>query len=266
MAFAELMGRIPHDGGAVDILGDLPAEGLVQQVVLGGGGKVFVAADDMGDAHGVVVHHVGKVVGGHAVAFNQDLIIKGAAVHGHVAVHLVVEGNGAFGGDLLPDDVGHAGGQLGFHLFLGKVAAMAVVAGRHAGSFLHLAHLLQPLLIAEAVVGVPAFHQLQGIFLEHIHPLALDIGADGSADIGTLIPDKAGFFQRFIDDLDGAFYLTLLVGVLNPQQKTAVVAFGDKIGEQRGTQVADVHIAGGAGGKPGTNMIELEHNSSSFMI
>ena len=68
VALGELVGGIPHDGCAVDILGDLPAEGLIQQVVLGGGGKIFVAADDVGDAHGVVVHHVGKVVGGQSIA------------------------------------------------------------------------------------------------------------------------------------------------------------------------------------------------------
>ena len=266
VALGELVGGIPHDGCAVDILGDLPAEGLIQQVVLGGGGKIFVAADDVGDAHGVVVHHVGKVVGGHPVPLDEDLIIQRAAIDGHIAVHLIVEGHGPLGRHLLPDDIGNSRRQLFGYFLLGKVAAVAVIAGRNAGGLLHLAHLLQPLLIAEAVVGVAAFHQLFGVCLKHIHPLALDIGAHGSADIGTLIPQKAGLLQRLVDDLHGALYLTLLVGVLYPQQKTAVIAFGHQIGKQRSAEIAHVHIAGGAGRKTGAYMVKLEHNASSFIL
>ena len=67
MALGHLVVLIPHDGGAVDIGGDVPAEGLIQEVILGGGGEVFAAPDHMGDAHEVVVHHIGEVIGGQAV-------------------------------------------------------------------------------------------------------------------------------------------------------------------------------------------------------
>ena len=143
---------------------------------------------------------------------------------------------------------------------------MTVIAGRHAGSLLHLAHLVQTLLIAEAVVGVAAFHQLLGVFLKHTHTLALDIGSHGTADIGTLVPLQSGLLQGLIDDLHGAFYLALLVGILNAQQEAAVIALCHQIGKQRGAQVTHMHVAGGAGGKAGAYMIELEHNASSFVF
>src|SRR5699024_7336502 len=73
VALGQFVLRVLHDGRAVDVGRDLPAEGLIQQVVLGGGGQVFAAADDVGDAHQVIVHHVGKVVGGHAVGLDEDL-------------------------------------------------------------------------------------------------------------------------------------------------------------------------------------------------
>ena len=57
-------------------VGHLPAEGLVEQVVLRGGGEVLAAADDVGDAHEVIVHNVGKVIGRQAVGLQQDLVLQ----------------------------------------------------------------------------------------------------------------------------------------------------------------------------------------------
>src|SRR5699024_7879764 len=71
-----------HHGGAVHVGGNLPAEGLVQQVVLGGRGEVLRATHHVGDAHEVVVHHVGEVIGGQAVPFQQHLVVQGVVVHG----------------------------------------------------------------------------------------------------------------------------------------------------------------------------------------
>ena len=68
VAFTHLMLRVAHDGGAVHVGRHLPAEALVEEVVLRGGGEIFAAAHDMGDAHEVVVDDVGKVVGRQTVA------------------------------------------------------------------------------------------------------------------------------------------------------------------------------------------------------
>ena len=75
MALGHLVLGVPHDGGAVDVGGYLPAEGLVEQVVLGSGGQVLAAPDHMGDAHQVVVHYVCEVVGWITIRFDQNHIV-----------------------------------------------------------------------------------------------------------------------------------------------------------------------------------------------
>jgi hypothetical protein len=108
----ELVRLVFHHRRAVDIEGNLPAEGLVEQVVFGRRGQVFSTPDHMGDAHQMVVHHVGEVVGGHAVGLDQHLIVQGGVFHRDIAENLVVEGGAAAVGDALPDYIGYAGGKL----------------------------------------------------------------------------------------------------------------------------------------------------------
>ena len=73
----------------------------------------------MGDAHGVVVHHVGKIVGGHTVRLDQDLIVQCGVFHGNIAEYLIMEGGGALLRHLLADDIGHAGVQFRLNLLRG---------------------------------------------------------------------------------------------------------------------------------------------------
>ena len=175
-----------------------------------------------------------------------------------------MEGGGALGGAFLPDDVGDAGVQLLLDLLGGQVAAVAVVLGGHAGSLLDFVKLLQAVLVAEAIVGVAAFHQLQGVFLEHAHALALDVGAHGAADVGAFVPDQAGLFQGVVDDVHRALDVAGLVGVLDAEDEGAVIFLGDKVGVQRSAQVSDVHIAGGAGREPGADFFEIHFRNPSI--
>ena len=160
-----------------------------------------------------------------------------------------MEGDGALLGHLLTDNIRDAGSKLLLNLLGGQVAAVAIIAGRHAGSLLNGADLLQPVLVAEAVVGCALFHQLQRVVLEHSHALALDIGTDRTADVRPLIPDQAGFLQGVVDDIHRTLDIPLLVGILNAQDELAAVAARPEIGIQRGAQVAQMHIAGRAGRK-----------------
>ena len=79
----------------------------------------------MGDAHEVVVHHICKVVGGHAVGLDEDLVVHLAVVHLDVAVHHIVEAGHALAGDFLADNIGFPGSKTLFHFLLGQVAAAA---------------------------------------------------------------------------------------------------------------------------------------------
>ena len=60
--------------------------------------------------------------------------------------------------------------------------------------------------------------------------------------------------QSAVNDLCGALHLTGLVGVLNAQDKCALVVPGDEPGVQGGAQIAHVHIAGGRGGESGADL------------
>ena len=89
---------------------------------------------------------------------------------------------------------------------------------------------LQPLPGAEAVIRFAFVNQAAGILAVDCAALALDIGADGAADIRPLIVGQAGDAQRVIDDLHRLGDVALLVGVLNAQDKVAAVMLGDQIG------------------------------------
>jgi len=50
-----------------------PAKILVQQLVLGRRVNPLLATNDMGNAHQMIVHHIGEVIGGHAIRLQQYL-------------------------------------------------------------------------------------------------------------------------------------------------------------------------------------------------
>ena len=180
-----------------------------------------------------------------------------------MTVHGIVKAGHALPGHFLADDVGGAGVQQALHLFGRQVTAVAVVpGGTSALGQLVLAHFLQPLRGAEAVVCLAGLHQLFGVLLEHPHPLRLHIGADRAADVGAFVPQKAGLAQGVVDDVHRTLHLAHLVGILNAQNEGAALALGFQVGVQCGTQVAHVHIARGAGGKTGTN----SHDDSSLSL
>ena len=58
-----------HNGTDVGVFRRLEAQQTEQLKVLGHGGNPLVAPDDVGGAHEMIVHGVGKVIGRDAVAF-----------------------------------------------------------------------------------------------------------------------------------------------------------------------------------------------------
>ena len=253
VALRQLVLRVLHDGRAMDVDGLLPAERIVQQVVLRRRGQILAAADDMGNAHQVVVHDVRKVVGRHTVGLDQNLVVQLPDIDLDMTVDNIVKARHAALGDLLADDIGLARGQLGGNFLGGQVAAVAVVVGHFARSALGLVHFVQALLGAEAVVGLARLDKLLGVLLEHTHALALHVGADGTAHVGALVPGQAGSLERAVDDVGSALDQATLVGILNAQDEGAAVMAGLQIGVQCGAQVADVHIARGRRRKTGAD-------------
>ena len=209
----------------------------------------------MGNAHQVVVHHVCKVVGGHSVGLDEDLVVHLTVVHLDVAVHHIVKAGHALAGDLLADDVRLTGGQTFFHLFLRQVTAAAVVVGHLALGTLLGVQGFQALFGAEAVICLAFCHQLLGILLEHPHALALHIGAYRAADVRAFVPEQAGLPQGVVDHVHGALHIAALVGVLNAQDEGAILVLCHQVGIQRGAQVANVHIPRRRRGKSGADFV-----------
>ena len=248
MALGHLVLGVPHDGRAVHIGGDVPAKALIEQVILGGRGQILAAADHVGNAHQVVVDDVGEVIGGQAVTLDKHLVVQGLVLHGDVAEDGIVEGGGALVGDFLADDIGLARIHPGLSFLQAQRAARILTTVKLAGVLLALG------LLAEAVVGVALLHQQLGILSISVPALGLDIGSHRAAHIGTLVVVQVALGQSLVDKLSSALYLPGLVGVLNAQDKGAAGIAGDEPGVQGGTQIADVHIARGRGGKTGTDL------------
>ena len=167
----------------MDIGGNLPAKGLIQQIVLGCRSQVLAAPDHMGDMHQVVVDDVGEVVGGISVRLEQHLILNFLILNGDGAEHCVLKSGGASKGHLLPNHVRRAGIQQTLDLLLGQIPAMAVIAANP----LFIVKGLQPLLAAEAVIGLAIPNQLLRIGLVEVLALALDIGSIFAAHIRTFV-------------------------------------------------------------------------------
>src|SRR5580698_2717238 len=118
---------------------NLPAEGFVEQDVLGRGGDPLFGAYDIGDAHEMVIDYVGEVVGGEAVRLHQYLIVDVAVLEGDVAAKLITEGGGVAGRHLHADDVWAAFGEVLVDLCLRKLAVGSVVARGEFGGDLAFA-------------------------------------------------------------------------------------------------------------------------------
>ena len=69
----------------------LPAERVVDLSLARGIGEVIVAADDVGDAHVVVVDHDGQHVGRRAVGAQQHEVVEVLVLPDDAALHLVLD-------------------------------------------------------------------------------------------------------------------------------------------------------------------------------
>ena len=205
----------------------------------------------MGDAHEVIIHNIGKVIGRQAVGLQQDLVLHLFILHGDIAKGDIVERRRAGAGDLLADDVGRTARQLFLDLRRAQLGAAAGMLG-DGGAALGGSAVVT--FLAEAVVRAAFFDEKLCVFAEEVLPLGLDIGADGAADIGAFVVIQAALGHGVVDDVDRAFDQAALVRILNAQDKFAAGPAGDEPGIQGRAKIADMHIAGGAGRKPGADL------------
>ena len=110
---------------------------LVDDGLARGVGEVVVAADDVGDAHVVIVDDDGMHVGRRAVRTQDDEIVEILVREAHIALHAVVHDRLALGRRLDADHRLDAGRRLGWV----AVAPAPVIARRPALGAGLLAHL-----------------------------------------------------------------------------------------------------------------------------
>ena len=249
MTLGQLMVCVTHNGGQVYINGRLPSECFIKQIILGCGGKIFTAADNMGDVHQVVIHNIGEVIGREAVCLHQNLVIQLRIIHGDITINHVMEGGCAAFGHFLANNEGFACGKLCLYLLRGQMQAMAVIFCEGNALCIGFLQAFQSFLGAEAVIRFALFHQLLCIIHIQTHAFALHIGAVFAADIGAFIMLKPCHFHGFINDIQRALHQTALIGILNTQDEFPTLRFCDEVFIKRSTQVADMHIARRGRGK-----------------
>ncbi len=106
----------------------------------------------------------------------------------------------------------------------------------------------KPFLVTEAIISLALLNQLFRIFQidTALLPLALHIGAHAAILVRSLIVHKPRLFQGPVNDIHGALHKTLLIGILNTQDKIPALMFGDQICIQSRPQIPHMHPPGGA--------------------
>ena len=207
---------------------------------------MVVAADDMGDAHVVVVDHDRQHVGRVAVAAQQDEIVEVLVLPDHAALDLVLDHGLAGLRRLEPDRRLDAGRRLGRI----AVAPQAVVEPGAALGARLLAHRREFLRRGVAAIGLAGGQQCFG-------DLAVPRGAAELVD-DVAVPIEPEPFQPVQNGVDRGLGRALAVGVLDPQQHLAAAPARIKPVEQRRAGASDMEKAGRRGGKTGDDGIGHE--------
>jgi hypothetical protein len=203
---------------------------------------VVVAANDVGDAHVVVIDHHGVHVGRRAIRTQDDEIVEVFGLEHDLALHVIVDNDIAAERGLDADDRGNAFGRFG----LVAIAPVAVIARGFAGSAGFFAHLVELGGRAVAVIGVAHFHQLAGDF-------SMAIGAAELAD-RLAIPIEAQPLEAIDQRNNGGFGGAFAVGVLDTEQHLAALVLGIGPTEQRRAGASNVEIASRGRGETGDDL------------
>ena len=242
-----------HELRGVRVLRRLPAHRAEQLKVYRQGREPFLAADNDGRAHQVVIDYVREVVGRDTVRLqdNNVLIVLGDF---HLALYEVLVANlmldAALGTEA--DDIRRALGKLRLDVLHRAVApdgVLAVVAEVLLVFLLLLVCGGELFLGAEAGVRHAALNEALDEGLVDLGTLALAVGAvDAGLAVGgrALVERQAERLECVNDHLHAALDLTLAVGILDAQIENALGLVREALVYECAVQVAEVHEARGA--------------------
>ena len=176
------------------------------------------------------------MVGRHAVALEQHLVVEGVGLHVHLATNQVVHDDFAVFGNHEAHRVGRAFSYQLFDFFLTHrqavaqvFAGLAVVDEGLLVGFGFLAVAVQFLGGVEGDVGAAFFQKLVAILFIKVLAVALFVGTEVAAHIVAFVEFDAAPFERLDDVLLGARHEARLVGVLDAENHFSTVLFGKQI-------------------------------------
>ncbi len=245
MALGQLGAVRAMDQGDVGEGGHVPAQGLVDQRLSRGVVEVVVAADDVGDAHVVVVGDHGEIVGRRAVGAQQHQVVEVAVLEHHPPLHQIVDHRLAVQRPRETDDVGaEVGAFPRLAAAPGGTQGVAVGAGLLAGCL-------------EFVGGhVAAVGAARGQQLVHHGLMALHAGIlEGHFAVG-LQPHPV---ETVEDGLHGGVGGARPIGVFDPQQELAAGVFRVKVVEQSRAGAAYMQGTCGGRGETGDDGLGVGH-------
>lgn len=198
----------------------------------------------MGDAHQVVVDHVGQEVRRQAVVLHQHLHVHAVPRDLDIAAQHVRHHADPFARHLHADHVRLASVQAALHFFGAHQQRTAIVTRGFAASLLLGTHLLQLFGSAEAVESVAGVYQFLGVFGVDFATLALPVRAVRAADIRAFVPFDAKPAQGVEDLLLRLTRGAQLIGVFDAQDELTAVLLGKAVVEQGDVGSADMGVAG----------------------
>ena len=215
----------------------LPVKESVQQDVQRCGRKPLFAANDVGNVHEPVVHHVGQVVGGHAVALEQDFVVQIQGIDTHPAANAVLKFNLFVARQLDADHVRFTRSQPTLHVF--RWEGQAVFHGRPCDAVVlpvgipcglgAFAYQLQVFRGVKRVVCVAVGDQLIGVLAVHGFALGLAVRSMGPAHALAFVGRNAAPSQSLQNVLLRTRDKAGLVRVFNAQQEFAAVLLGKQV-------------------------------------
>ena len=244
-ALGQLAPVLVAQQGQVGVLGHVPAEISIKQLVLRHRTDPVVAAQDMGDAHQVVVDNHGEVIGRESVAFQQDLHVDLGPRNLYRAAQPVLETANAAGRHAQAHDVRlsrlHPGsGDGGI-----QTGAETIVARRLAAFALRASQRIQAIGPAKAVESLVLVDEPPNVGAIDLPALALPVGTAGSFTVRPFVPLDTGPSQRVDDHGLRRGVRSFPVGIFYAQDELTALLAGEYPVEERHISGADMRIAGG---------------------
>ncbi len=146
----------------------------------------------MGNSHEVVVYHIGKMIRGKTIAFNQNGILQFPIGKTNLSPNGIFYHCLTLEGHFESDDMGFASFQSTFNVFTVQVTTMTVIPNPTGFfPFLLFDNFRQPFRSTKAGIRLPVGDERFYLFVINIQPFRLCIGSIITAFFRPLIPIQA---------------------------------------------------------------------------